>query len=261
MTKKHHPRKEERQPHAFGWQLPIPPWASWLAICAFGIAAYSNTFLGSFHFDDETSIVTNPAIRDLSNLRGIFYYSATRVITYLTFALNYRVGGLDVVGYHLVNVAIHLAAALMVWLLVRQILQSPAFRETDLGKVASIIPLFAALIFVLHPVQTQAVTYVAQRAASLATLFYLLSLYLYGQARTSQVADTGKTRTAFLFMGAFVAGLLGVFSKETAFTLPFAILLYEVLFYREKGKTRWGFIVAIVVVVAAIPLFLISKGI
>ncbi len=261
MTKKHHPKKEERQRNATGWQLEIPSWASWFAICALGIAAYSNTFLSSFHFDDKTSIVENPAIRDPSSLRDIFYYSATRFITYFSFALNYRLGGLDVLGYHLVNLVIHLAAALMVWLLARQVLRSPALGGTHSAKQSSILPLFAALIFVLHPVQTQAVTYVAQRAASLATLFYLLSLYLYGHARTSQFGDKGKTTTAGLFLGALVTGLLGVFSKETALTLPFAIILYEVLFYREEEKTRWGFIVAIVVAVAAIPLFLISKGI
>lgn len=261
MTKKHHPKNEDRQPNAVGWQLQIPSWVSWLTICAIGIAAYSNTFFSSFHFDDETSIVNNPAIRDLSNLRGIFYYSATRFVTYLSFALNYRVGGLDVFGYHLVNLAIHLAAALMVWLLARQVLRSPAFRETEPGRAASILPLFAALIFVLHPVQTQAVTYIAQRAASLAALFYLLSLYLYGQARTSQLAGKGKTATAGLLLGALIAGLVGVFSKETALTLPFAIILYEVLFYREKGKTRWGFITAIIVVVAFVPLFLVSQRI
>ena len=171
-----------------------------------GIIVYSNTFQVPFALDDESSIVNNIVVEKLDN---VFYayqlglkFVQNRFVAYLTFALNYQFGGLNVTGYHVVNLLIHLVTALLVYALLRLTFRTPYFQgDTALDvqvaqscrltpqpsslqlQPSSFIPLFAALLFVVHPVQTQAVTYIVQRMASLATMFYLLSVVLYVKAR------------------------------------------------------------------------------
>ena len=148
-----------------------------IVIIVLGLICYSNTFDAQFYFDDLKSIVDNLSIRDLGNLRAIWKFSPIRFITYLSFAVNYHFGELNVFGYHLVNILIHITAAYFVYLftLYLSILSN---KQTPYW-----IAVFAALIFLCHPIQTQAVTYIVQRAASLATLFYMISLTCYVRAR------------------------------------------------------------------------------
>lgn len=210
-----------------------------LAICSVGILAYSNTLQVPFVYDDEQNIQTNAAIRltefDLAGLWAAALESpGVRPVPFASFALNYLVGGYDVAGYHVVNIAIHLANGILVYLLALQI-----FRQLDTlpgqklprgrGDPTSPMSLFAALLFVAHPLQTQAVTYVVQRMTSLAVMFYLTSLLLYilGRARS----DPWK-RWA-LFGAAFASGVLAFGSKEIAATLPVIVLLYEWYFPRD----------------------------
>jgi tetratricopeptide (TPR) repeat protein len=260
MSKKHRAKIEQHHARAFGWDWAIPGWLSCLLICVAGMLVYSNTFQSSFHFDDQTSILHNVAIRNLSDLKTIFSFSPSRFVTYLSFGLNYTAGGVDVIGYHIANLAIHLLAALMVWLLARQVLRMSTMRQSGIAKAASLVPLLAGLIFVAHPVQTQAVTYIAQRAALLATLFYLLSLYLYGEGRRRQIANTSIGVIAGCYAAAFTAAVLGALSKETVLSLPFAVVLYEIFFFREARKTNWVIIGLASAVVLVIPLFLLSRG-
>jgi len=260
MNKKHRVKNEQHHIRDFGWHRAIPAWLSCLLICTVGILAYSNTFQSAFHFDDETSILQNPAIRHLNDLQAIFYYAPSRFVTYLSFAVNYAADGVSVIGYHIVNLAIHLLAGLMVWLFARQMLRTPAIKESDNANASSLVPLLAGLIFVAHPVQTQAVAYIAQRAASLATLFYLLSLYLYGEARRTQVANGSRWWVAGFYAAAFVAAIVGMFSKETALTLPFAVILYEMFFFRGGRKTIWVIIGLSATIFLLIPVFLAGRG-
>ncbi|MBI5196365.1 MAG: hypothetical protein HZA10_08585 [Nitrospirae bacterium] len=173
-----------------------------------GFLAYSNTFNISFQFDDASNIVENPIIKDLqyvaepSNAKAFPLYNTfkNRFIGYFTFALNYRLYGLDVTGYHIVNLAIHIINALLVYWLALLTFFKGAKGQRD--KVAegqdslsmvngqqstNLIALFSALIFVSHPVQTQAVTYIVQRFTSLVTMFYLLSLVMYVKFRTQNI--------------------------------------------------------------------------
>jgi tetratricopeptide (TPR) repeat protein len=235
-------------------------WIAWTIILIVGIAAYSGTMNSPFHFDDETSIVNNPAIRHVSDLEAIFRYSPSRFVTYFTFALNYDVGGLDVAGYHIVNVIIHLLGALVLWALVRQLLQTPVFGGREAVTKAVLLPLLSALIFVAHPAQTQAVTYIAQRSASLAALFYLAAVYWYLKARLHQLSD-GAGVVVFKNYGlALTAGVLGIFSKETAITLPLALLLIETYFLSASRKTSWFFVGIVAVVLIAVPGVLVLSG-
>jgi tetratricopeptide (TPR) repeat protein len=159
-----------------------------LIIITLGLLVYSNTFSSPFVFDDEINIVANPINKDLGyfarpssakSFRGPVEYPALlkRYMGHLSFALNYRLHGLDVTGYHVVNLAIHLINGGLVYLLVVLTFRTPRLENSQLRQSAGGIALMSALLFVCHPVQTQAVTYIVQRLASMAAMFYLGSAY------------------------------------------------------------------------------------
>ncbi|MBI4690086.1 MAG: hypothetical protein HY754_07440 [Nitrospirae bacterium] len=202
-----------------------------LLIVLLGLFAYSNTFRASFQFDDIPIIVNGHIIKDLKlfveptkakDFKGQFEYETfkNRYIGYLTFALNYRLHGLDVAGYHIVNFTIHIINAVLVYWFVILTFKIPFLSyqpsaisyqdNTEDKKIrrwedknfstsqplnfSTSIALFSALIFVSHPVHTQSVTYIWQRVASLATLFYLLSVVMYIKFR---IHDT-RERKAYI---------------------------------------------------------------
>ncbi len=206
-----------------------------LFIFLLGWIIYSNTFNSSFHFDDQIFIVNNPSIRTLfpSKILDILAFGEkNRFIAFRTFALNYHFHKLDVFGYHMINFMIHLITSVLVWWFVRLLLST--FRCEKLRPYASTIAIFTALLFVAHPVQTGAVTYITQRFASLVALFYLLCVCLYVKGRCSET----RLIASLHFCGAIVAGMLAMFTKENAFTLPFAILMIEFCLLRQKIHTK-----------------------
>jgi hypothetical protein len=185
-----------------------------LALCLIllvGVAAYSNTFNVPFQFDDFGNITENPVMKNLDNFissRTGYDFNPRRYIGHLTFALNYHFGDLHTTGYHIVNLAIHLANAILVYFLVILTMQVIGNRQWAMGKrqeardeggpmanrqspIASsrLIALFAALLFVSHPIQTQAVTYIVQRLTSLAAFFYLLSVVAYVKGRQGAMGN------------------------------------------------------------------------
>lgn len=251
-----------------------------LFVVVLGLFAYANTFQVPFLFDDETSITDNPVIRNLGAfVSGAgYHYSPRRFLGYLTVALNYRVGGLDVTGYHIFNLAVHLAGACLVYTLVRLTLRTPFFEERGTGPGGpeggapgmrdpagpmvltprDCIPLFAALLFVVHPVQTQAVTYIIQRLASLATMFYLLSLVLYARARLSSITASGMPVRAAYLLGSLLAAALAMKTKEIAFTLPIVVLLYECFFFGMPTRKRMLMVLPVLLTLLIIPLSLLQ---
>ncbi len=200
-------------------------------LAALVLLAYSNTFSASFQFDDQPSITENESIRSLANVPALLM--GQRGVTMASFALNYAMGGLDVAGYHVVNVSIHILNAMAAYFLVLGI-----FRDEDEAR-AKKVAAFSALIFALHPVQTQAVTYIVQRMESLAALFYLLGLLAF---RRAAFASTWLRR-GLLYAATSAFYVLGFYSKETAFTFPFAALLYDFYFIGkgsfQKVFSRW----------------------
>ena len=160
------------------------PWPACILIVLTVVVIYGNTYHDEFVFDDVAQIKNNAAIRDLHP-----YFSRDRLliprgIVNLTFALNYHFGALDVFGYHLINIIIHILNGFLVYFLALTIFRR-IFHLSESSKTypppSSSIPLmslFAALIFVAHPIQTQAVTYTVQRYASLAAFFYMTSVDL-----------------------------------------------------------------------------------
>lgn len=237
-----------------------------LLVALVGLLAYANSFSVPFFLDDQGSIVENIVIKDLHRfLSGEGYaYNPRRFVGYLTVALNYRFGGLDVTGYHVFNLAVHVVSAWLVYGLVLLTLRTPFFTqrgeagaEPDLPRF---IPLCAALLFVAHPVQTQAVTYIIQRFASLVTLFFVLSLYCYGKARVLQERKGAFGKALLLYAGGAAAAACAMKTKETAFTLPFVILIYEFLFFRMSALKKLLLLAPVIIGSLVVPLSIIGTG-
>lgn len=233
------------------------------------LAVYSNTFHVPFQFDDPTNITDKPYVRDVrsfftsSDARGFApdYGFTMRWVGYLTFALNYRVHGTDVVGYHIVNLVIHMVNALLLYALVLLTFESPRLKESPLRGSSRSIALFSALLFAVHPVQTQAVTYIVQRLASLAALFYLASVVLYAKARLLSGQGPSRGYRGLLLYGAcLAAAVLAMKTKETAFTLPVAIALYEFLFFQGGVKKRALLLAPLLLTMLIIPAGLVGTA-
>jgi tetratricopeptide (TPR) repeat protein len=194
---------------------------------------YSNTFQTPFIFDDLQNIRDNPFIRMTSlsweNINNAAFKSpsSNRPVANISFALNYYFHRDDLPGYHVVNILIHVAAGIFLYLLVQAMLGTPELRD----KYSSYrwIPLFTAMIWLVHPIQIQSVTYIVQRMNSLSAMFYILSMLFYARARLIE----GKRKKWLLFGGCMLAGILAVGSKEIAATLPLFIILYEWYFHRD----------------------------
>jgi protein O-mannosyl-transferase len=214
-------------------------WPKLLLIAVVACIAYSNTFSAPFVLDDENSITQNPVIKHLDTfISGAgFHYNPRRFVGYLTFALNYRFSGLDVAGYHVVNLAIHIVSALLVYALASVTLETPFFRRSGAAEsMKSFVPVAAALLFVAHPIQTEAVTYIVQRLAALAALFYIGAVAAYAKGRIEMARGAQFAgRPLFWFALSLVSALLAFLTKENTATLPFMLLLYEVSFF---GITR-----------------------
>jgi hypothetical protein len=234
----------------------------------FCVVAYSGTLTTPFFFDDELVIVKNPVIKDMGLFfepskaeifTGHFEYPTfkRRYIGYLTFALNYRLHGLNVSGYHLVNLFIHISTALLLYLLVILSFQTPFLRSSSLKDYAPHIALFSALLFACHPLQTQAVTYIWQRVTSLASLLLLLSLTAYVRWRLSQSASAGIKALPWYLL-CLLSAVLAMKTKEIAFMLPLTIALYEFFFFQGPIARRTLFLVPLFCTMLIIPLTLFS---
>ncbi|MEN8134055.1 MAG: tetratricopeptide repeat protein [Thermodesulfobacteriota bacterium] len=250
-----------------------------LLVIILGILGYSNTLNVPFQLDDVANIVENPVIKNLVYYKtpakakvynGFAEYPIliNRYIGSLTFALNYKMHGLDVTGYHVVNILIHLINSLLIYWFVHLIfitLASGAGGDNPLVlRHASTIALFSSLLFVAHPIQTQAVTYIIQRFASLATMFYLFSIIMYIKARLalndSNTKTRGKkisTRALVYYLIALFAAVLAMKTKEIAFTLPAMIVLYEFLFFKGETKSRILYLLPFILTMLIIPTTLI----
>ncbi len=196
---------------------------SLLLMVIVAIAIYSNSFNASFHFDDSPSIVENYTIHRF-DLKEIFSKSSRPVLD-LTFALNYYFGKLDVFGYHLVNLTLHIFNGVMLYFILLWTI-NPANRihpKNQTNQINHKIPLYAGLIFIAHPVQTEAVTYIVSRSSVLATFFYLLTLLLFIKAFRS-------SSSSLYFIGAFIASCFGMATKQIAATLPLMLLVYDFYF-------------------------------
>jgi Flp pilus assembly protein TadD len=247
-----------------------------LLIVVLGFLVYSNTFNVPFVFDDiGLYIIDNPAIKDFQRFTDLSWLDTVlmdkswreqfrnRIVGHFTFAMNYKIHGLDVRGYHIVNLLIHIFNALLVYRLVNITFKTPFFRSSVTTRPVSsvlqsdkLIALICALLFAVHPIQTQAVTYISQRLTSLAALFFLLSLFLYIKSRLSESASY-----RYIFYSiALVSTILAMKTKEISFTLPVVIALYEFMFFDNGIKKRIFYLIPFILTMILIPLNLLSTN-
>jgi tetratricopeptide (TPR) repeat protein len=232
------------------------PFLQAVLIILVGLAAYSNTFQVPFQFDDPRSITDVPFVRDLRLFPNVFMLH--RSVGFFSFALNYRLHGTDVLGYHIVNLAIHILNALLVYGLVVLSFRTPKLQGSCLLKHARPIALLSALLFASHPVQTQAVTYIAQRFASLATLFFLASVAAYVESRLPARSKSSRYRSLAWYGASLLSAVLAMKTKETAFTLPIIIVLYELLFFEGPIKRRVLVLLPLMLTMVIIPISLLG---
>ncbi len=204
-------------------------WLAPLAIVALGVAVYANSFSVPFLFDDYFVIVSNPEAHSVAPVGR--FLTQSRGLPHLLDALNYSWGGEQVWGYHLVNVVVHLINALLVFGLMLVTLRLP-IHHGRYERRAAAMALVVALVFVAHPLQTMAVTYIVQRAESLAALFHLSAVLLFVAVRSGQVALRGPV----LVVSLLGLGFLGILSKETVASLPAILLLYHFCFLRDGSR-------------------------
>ena len=220
---------------------------------------YASTIRSPFHFDDGHLIANNEIIHSIVKSASGLHSFHSRSLPFLTFALNYHYGGLETIGYHVVNVGIHIINGLLVYWLTLLLLSNPLANWKGSHDWREWLSLGAALVFVSHPVQTQAVTYIVQRLTSMAAMFYLLAVCLYIKGRYIHTSKEGK-RYIWLYIGSVISGLAAFLSKEISFTLPLMLLMAEFFFVRRDGKINWKLIIfGLAGIVAAILLGLAFK--
>ena len=245
-----------------------------LLLCLIVLSAYNTNHNTSWHFDDYPNILENPRIHiknfRFDTLKGTFYagidngeYLGKRMyrpISMFTFALNWYFGKDNVFGYHIVNNAIHLVTTFFLFLTVLNIFLSPNLKGKCPGNECA-IAFLSAVLWAVNPVQTQAITYIVQRMALLAAMFYIIGIFFYIKAR---ISPSGYHR--FLFIaGCLLSFILALGSKENTATFPIAVIIIEILFFQDLSdkNTRKKVMVALTIVgvfIAAFLMILYIKG-
>ena len=219
-----------------------------------GSIAYWNSTDAPFVFDDLETIQRNTGVRfgDYFSNFSLAGFLSTRSLLFVTFAFNHWVGGQNVTGYHILNLAFHVLNGLLVFFTARNIFRRVRSDETTVRMYA----MLAAAFFLVHPVQTESVTYVSSRSELLSTFFYLAGFAVF--------VFTPEQKIGFLTAISVLACLLlGFGGKETIVTLPLAILLFDFLFI-AKGSfkaicTRWRFYLIFVIAAALSSYYLLAK--
>ncbi|MHC4157873.1 MAG: tetratricopeptide repeat protein [Planctomycetota bacterium] len=209
-----------------------------LVIIILGFCLYSNTLKVPFVFDDTVNIEENSYLYltklDLKDIiaAGFSGPNPNRPIANISFALNYYFHRHNTAGYHITNTIIHILTAIFLYLFVKNTLKTPPLRYRY--PRYSLIAFFAAAIWLVHPIQTQSVTYIVQRMTSLAAMFYILSLLFYVKGRLC----LQQQRMVWpWFAGCVLSAVLAFGCKETAATLPVFIFLYEWYFFQDLNRT------------------------
>jgi tetratricopeptide (TPR) repeat protein len=213
-------------------------WRAGLILLA-GVIAYSNSFSHPFIYDDLVAVVDNSSIRDFDLAAALSPAqeapTAGRPLVNLSFAINYAFGGLHVQGYHIVNLAVHLLCAMLIFGIARRTLEWPNI-PSPLARRSTDLAFAVALLWTLHPLNTEVVDYVTERSESMMALFYLSTLY--ASARSAQAGRSLRWRIA-----AFSACALGMACKESMAGAPLAVCLYDRAFvfpsWKETIRARW----------------------
>jgi len=222
-----------------------------LLVVVAGLLAYHNSFTGGFVFDDVATITENPSIRRLwpiwhclAPLHRGGLTTEGRPLINLSLAVNYALGGYNVWGYHAFNLTVHILAGLTLLGVVRRTLLQPALRDR-FGAVANELALATAVLWTVHPLQTEAVTYIVQRVESVMGLFYLLTLYCFIRGAESPPVGSGQwfmgsgSRGRLWYGLSVAACALGMASKEVMVSAPVMVMLYDRTFVSSSFGEAW----------------------
>lgn len=214
------------------------------------LVAYANTFNASFHFDDNPAIIENPNIRYVTMDNIMTILQGLRPMVNLSIMLNYQLSALNVAGWHAFNIGVHILCSIFLYRLILNTLQLPVLGnryEVSAKRMA----LFGALLYAVHPIQTESVTYIISRSELLATVFYLPTFLLL-----IRFVRTGKF---FYVIGMFLTSVCSMSSKEWAVTLPALLVLYDYLFLAE-GSLRKVLSRGYIYVLVALPWWLVLSN-
>ncbi len=217
------------------------------SLCAVVAIIYGNSLFGEWHFDDFHNIVDNGNIHlqtlTWEEIRKTFYgvtygtekQSISRPLAYFSFGLNYFFGGKEVFGYHLVNVLVHGLGSIVLFLFLYEMLRLPLLRDRY-GTIAYPIALLSSFLWVTSPVQVHAVAIVVQRMASMAGLFYILTLYFYLKGRTA----IGAKQRILPFTLCTGSAMAAFATQENTAVLPIVLLLFDFFFIQgiKAGSTK-----------------------
>jgi tetratricopeptide (TPR) repeat protein len=209
--------------------------ASLLLIVFIIILSYSNSLNASWHLDDYPNIVLNERIHlqeiNATTIFQTFFASPSgtfyRPLPMLSFAVNWYLHGVDVFGYHVVNLTIHCMNSILLYLCILGLLQFPVFNNRFSNRQAHLISFIATLLWSLNPIQTQSVTYIVQRMTAMAAMFYLGSLLLYVWSKRASVL---WKRMLFIVLS-LISFILATLSKENVILLPLSIIALELIFF------------------------------
>ena len=197
-----------------------------LVLAAVAVLAYAPALHAPWYLDDYPAIVNNAQIRNLSWTIADFF--TQRGLVTLSLALNLRFFGMETFSFHLVNLLLHLTTTGFVLLCLRRVFVSTWHW-----------PIIGAAIFALHPLQTQAVTYIVQRATSLSALFLFMALYCYIKAVEEQTAAEKPKKQSLFYAGCLLSGALAVTTKQNTATLPLLLLVFDYFFLARAQRFPW----------------------
>ncbi len=216
-----------------------------------GCAVYANSLQVPFQFDDL-------GITDKSLLWARAFSPSSRQLVDLTFVFNHQLHGDQPFGFHLVNIAVHLAAAVSLYGLVSAALAAVRTefhpQQDDDRFLQQFLPVATALLFVCHPIQTQAVTYIVQRYTAMAALFYFCSVMTFIHARISARSGSPLSRTILYAVASLASAILAMRSKEIAYTLPLMFVIVEAMLFQGQLLKNRIFVGCILVTLLVIPL-------
>lgn len=237
-----------------------------IALLFFLLIIYGNSFNGTWVFDDEPNIVFNKYVHmetlDWGNIQKTFYgidqKKISRPVAYFTFGLNYYFGRLNVFGYHIVNWIVLYMSGIFLFLFIYRTMNLPLLKP-KYGSSAYSIALLATFFWVVNPVQVTAVTYIVQRMASMAGLFYIMGMYFYLLGRTE---ETYRNKIIFFVFSALSA-ILAIGTKENAVMLPVSLYLYDLMLIQGITKENLinnlkFYIIPALIIAAVVLLFFVD---
>ena len=225
-------------------------------ICCIGVLTLYGTLHSPFHYDDTHAIIENPYIKDLGNfqetvgIQNIF----NRSVLLLSFAINQNIGKLEVFGYHLLNILIHILNTILWFFLIAEFIQIDLSGKRCLKKQ---LPLICSVFHLVNPLNIQAITYISSRSSLLATFFYLLSFYIFIQILKLARENDSKIKVSTSIFFFLIILFLGIGTKEIVASFPLVAIVY--LWLATPTRKRKSLIPKVISIFSLLIGFLIYR--